>query len=660
MRIPAFVLGCVVLLWGWQNQALAFAIPIAIVLEFARWAPWRWEFSDADFNRLADVSSVGFVLLAVYQFDTHSIRGIYHILRWLPAVLVLIVAGQLYSTRGGVGYSALFLSVRRAVARGTVTNPGSVDMTKPFLVVCLVSAAAGPERGPTFFIATSLLLVSILWTNRPRRYAAGIWATLVVAALGVGFINQLGVLQVRRVLEPIVMGYFRDHIWIYRDPYRAYTAMGQIGRLKLSDRKVLRVRSEHPWPVPSLLREASYRIFSHNVWIAGKAEFDPLTPDTEGTSWRIDTPDAPGRRVTIGAYLRRGKGLLSIPNGTFQVDDLPVEDLYRNQLGVLKVLKGPSLVEYRAHYSPARSYESEPTPTDLNISSTVDEVIREYAERLGLVGLESSLAVARLRSYFDQFEYSLVLRPSRPEVPPIESFLRDTRTGHCEYFATATVLLLRAAGIPARYATGYSVQEYSEVEESYVVRRRHAHSWALAYIDGRWRDIDTTPAVWGALEAAQAPWWEPGYDVWSWLVYQYSRWRWGTTDEDSTAYLLLLILPLLVVLAWRLYGSERVSPERGPGGRGPGRFPGLDSELFDVERRLTHLGLGRTPGESLGRWLARLDAAGDIPDASALRRRLLPVHYRYRFDPDGVAPNDRMRLRNGAHEWLSRHFPLKT
>ncbi|MBT8330725.1 MAG: transglutaminase-like domain-containing protein, partial [Deltaproteobacteria bacterium] len=39
----------------------------------------------------------------------------------------------------------------------------------------------------------------------------------------------------------------------------------------------------------------------------------------------------------------------------------------------------------------------------------------------------------------------------------IENFLTRSRSGHCEYFATATVLLLRQAGIPARYARGYSV-----------------------------------------------------------------------------------------------------------------------------------------------------------------------------------------------------------
>src|SRR5207247_2054170 len=75
-------------------------------------------------------------------------------------------------------------------------------------------------------------------------------------------------------------------------------------------------------------------------------------------------------------------------------------------------------------------------------------------------------------------------------------FLQTTRAGHCEYFASATVLLLRAAGVPARYAVGFSVQEWSRLERRWIVRARHAHSWALAYVDGAWREGDTTPPLW--------------------------------------------------------------------------------------------------------------------------------------------------------------------
>jgi DNA-3-methyladenine glycosylase II len=63
------------------------------------------------------------------------------------------------------------------------------------------------------------------------------------------------------------------------------------------------------------------------------------------------------------------------------------------------------------------------------------------------------------------------------------------------------VLLLRQAGIPARYVVGYSAQEFSALEKAFLVRNRHAHAWAVALVDGHWVTVDTTPATWAEQEA---------------------------------------------------------------------------------------------------------------------------------------------------------------
>ena len=70
-------------------------------------------------------------------------------------------------------------------------------------------------------------------------------------------------------------------------------------------------------------------------------------------------------------------------------------------------------------------------------------------------------ALAALNRFFVQnFSYTTYLEGDRrPERSALSRFLLEQRKGHCEYFAAATVLLLREAGIPARYAVGYSVQE---------------------------------------------------------------------------------------------------------------------------------------------------------------------------------------------------------
>jgi hypothetical protein len=233
------------------------------------------------------------------------------------------------------------------------------------------------------------------------------------------------------------------------------------------------------------------------------------------------------------------------------------------------------------------------------------------------------------------------------------------QAGHCEYFATATVLLLRAAGIPARYAVGYAVSEWSPREGRYLVRARHAHSWAQAWVDGAWRDVDTTPPGWASMEASSAAPWERLTDLASWAFFVFSRWRWSDQDTAYVDYLGWLLVPLVGFLAWRLYSRRRIT--RGTAGPAPSPAPvarlGDDSELYLIEARLAALGLGRRPWEPVSRWLSRVRAApteGVAPEALSALAALVRLHYRYRFDPHGLDPAERETLRSGVHAWLAR------
>ena len=77
---------------------------------------------------------------------------------------------------------------------------------------------------------------------------------------------------------------------------------------------------------------------------------------------------------------------------------------------------------------------------------------------------------------------------------PLEDFLFVYRSGHCEYFASSMVLLLRAENVPARLATGFLGAEYNPLEGYYIVRQENAHAWVEAYTPARgWRIYDPTP-----------------------------------------------------------------------------------------------------------------------------------------------------------------------
>lgn len=104
--------------------------------------------------------------------------------------------------------------------------------------------------------------------------------------------------------------------------------------------------------------------------------------------------------------------------------------------------------------------------------------------------------IASTLAYFStqKFYYSLT-PPALPD-DAVDDFLFVTREGFCEHFAASFVVLMRAAGIPARVVTGYQGGEYNGVGDYMVVRQRDAHAWAEVYLAERgWVRVDPTAAV---------------------------------------------------------------------------------------------------------------------------------------------------------------------
>jgi transglutaminase-like putative cysteine protease len=78
---------------------------------------------------------------------------------------------------------------------------------------------------------------------------------------------------------------------------------------------------------------------------------------------------------------------------------------------------------------------------------------------------------------------------------PVDFFLFERKKGHCEYFASAFVILARAAGVPARNVNGFLGGEWNEYDDYIAVRAGDAHSWAEVYFPGAgWVTFDATPA----------------------------------------------------------------------------------------------------------------------------------------------------------------------
>ncbi len=255
-------------------------------------------------------------------------------------------------------------------------------------------------------------------------------------------------------------------------------------------------------------------------------------------------------------------------------------------------------------------------------------VLEPVVESLGLRKLAPTAAALKVQRYFHQnFTYDLVLTRDRPDIGPLEEFLTVSRSGHCEYFATAAVLLLRQAGIPARYTLGYAVWEPDDADERmFLVRESHTHSWPQFWANGRWMDMDPTPPLWYPRETeplSSLQW------LWDWradISFALMRWRYAAQNSAARGWLLAGAVVLAVFLAIRLARRGGLRRRRGESVARQKRAMafGSDSPFYeriaDVERRTP-----RAPGEPVLGWLDRAGAEHLKP--------LAMLHYRYRFDP---------------------------
>lgn len=91
-----------------------------------------------------------------------------------------------------------------------------------------------------------------------------------------------------------------------------------------------------------------------------------------------------------------------------------------------------------------------------------------------------------LETYLRAYPYTLDLPPPPEDRDVVDYFLFDLRQGYCDYYASAMVVLARAAGLPARLAVGYftGLAQRTEGTAVYFVSEADAHAWPEIYFPG--------------------------------------------------------------------------------------------------------------------------------------------------------------------------------
>lgn len=225
--------------------------------------------------------------------------------------------------------------------------------------------------------------------------------------------------------------------------------------------------------------------------------------------------------------------------------------------------------------------------------------------------------IVAVKRHFASYRYGTDIEVP-PMVDPIFYFLLHKPPAHCEYFASATALLLRMAGIPCRYVTGYAGADFSVMGNYWIVRQRDAHAWVEAYLpDEGWVIVDSTPEGHGPATITSFGLWQFWDEVtlrgqmirtalagesWSskWMALKLFFWSLLTTVPGALMTGGLLFLAVRKVkFARRSAESSSLEPA----------VVELRRLLAELDRRLRRFDLEREAHETLHQFAERLRAA---------------------------------------------------
>lgn len=489
-------------LWYWWDTLLFPALVVlAMVLAVLR-IP-RWNPSAIAFRRVVGLLaglSLAKYLLAPHEYNFFSLFLFSSFAHATAGFLVLLQVALAWRQSSQVRlpswYVALAAVVMICVADVQVSEQQRADFE-------WLSAA--------FALTAALFLGSGHTRTQPRargRMVRVIAATSVLAIAGfLGITGGRALFHYTRnfegLLQPAQQGGPGSR-------WQAEATRRRLGRRPFDRRGndleiMLRVYSQQP---PGYLKVAAFDRFDASTWNAapavrrlGQVETVPApleTPRDLRPVFQIypETPDN-GRVLTLWPARELASQVPLVP-GTTHVR-LAAEEVAGNSDGVLVAENLPPQYPLSLLVSRTRLLTSPPSPSDrtrlTSLSESTPPVARQLAAELFSDCRNDREKIEAVENYFQtKHEYRL-----GAEIPanrdPLTWFLEQHGAAHCEFFATAATVLLRAGDVPCRYVTGFVVAERNEYGKYWVTRRKDAHAWVEAFdADQGWVTVEATPA----------------------------------------------------------------------------------------------------------------------------------------------------------------------
>ncbi len=408
-----------------------------------------------------------------------------------PAVVVAVLA------LGGLRFGVMRPVAHLALLVGAIRLPGSVQRGRSgslALLLAVVGVAAVASSTHLLLVPYLLVLVALLVTAAARfdlaafvpRAAAVPWPpwrlTAATVALAAVVAAPLFVVlpRLRSPFAAAGMG------GVSVSGFRGTVDLNNVSDIKISRRVALRVDARGVDAAP----ETWLRLVgaTSNRYRAGRwLESRQVGPPDDGEGGGESAP------AHVRVLLEKASDRLFAPPGALTVTPESGVETWRTALGDVRIPARTSPpLGYTVGFDPDRVVTPPAAEADLEVPAGLADL--EPLARGMAAGAATDLERARAieRSLRSNYRYTTrVEGPVRSD--PVRWFLFTGRRGHCEYFASSMVLLLRSLGIPARLQTGYAGGEV-DPDGEIVVRDSNAHAWVVARVDGSWRVFDPTPA----------------------------------------------------------------------------------------------------------------------------------------------------------------------
>ncbi len=477
-------------------------------------------------------------LLAVCALATVPLLP--HLAGWCSAVVLAVLAW-----RAGLAWRGRALPGRAVVAallvavaaltwwdEGTLLGrQAGVTMLTMLMALKTLELRARRDALVVFFLGSFLALAQFLYTQSP---AAALWAlastgglltALALAHMPAGrpALREAAAVAGRAALWglPTLLVLFLlfpriGPLWSLPDAASGRTGLsdavraGSVADLALDDGVALRVRFDGPAPPLSALyfRGPVLSVFDGEAWT--RAETPGTAPQASpATEAPLDLQPL-GEPLAYTLMLEPGgPALLPLPETT-------AGPLQLQPAGATGAVRQGADLTWRGALAPtspvqlrARAYAEARHGTGLGAVALRDFVdlppgrnprTMAWAAALRreprLAEADALTLVAVALEHLQRGGYGYTLAPGLGGVHAADELWFDRRTGFCEHYASAFVVLMRALDVPARLVAGYHGADPEPVDGWWTVRHSHAHAWAEVWQTGRgWMRVDPTAAV---------------------------------------------------------------------------------------------------------------------------------------------------------------------